>query len=177
MLMSIVPPLSSVCLAGQLHVSNMLHAEIHSQCIVLQVLRKGAGLQQSIRRSQSSYYQQVLWATKQGGLQSFSAVYAVSNGTGDSCQVGAPVASSLDCLSHPREYSSHCSALPMCTTEQLAVLLSIAFQVTLHCQLLCETAVDVGCRVPETESIFFNLPNLHFLPCTPVTSKVSASVV
>lgn len=28
------------------------------------------------------------------------------------------------------------------------------------------------CRVSSVESIFFNLPNLHFIPCTPVTSKV-----
>ncbi len=27
-------------------------------------------------------------------------------------------------------------------------------------------------RVPEVESIFFNLPNLHFLPCPVVASKV-----
>jgi hypothetical protein len=26
--------------------------------------------------------------------------------------------------------------------------------------------------VSAVESIFFNLPNIHFLPCTPVTSKV-----
>lgn len=32
-------------------------------------------------------------------------------------------------------------------------------------------------RVPEVESMFFNLPNLHFLPCTPVTSKVSPRVI
>jgi len=29
-----------------------------------------------------------------------------------------------------------------------------------------------GHRVPEVESIFFNLPNLHFLPCPVVASKV-----
>ncbi len=65
----------------------------------------------------------------------------------------------------------------MCATEQQSELLSSACLVVLHCHLLCEKAIDVGCRVPETESIFFNLPNLHFLPCAPVTSKVSASVV
>jgi urate oxidase len=30
--------------------------------------------------------------------------------------------------------------------------------------------------VPEVSSIFFNLPNLHFLPCTPVTSKFEHDV-
>ena len=60
---------------------------------------------------------------------------------------------------------------------QHSELLLSAFLVMLHCQWLSATAFKSGCRVPETESIFFNLPNLHFLPCTPVTSKVSASVV
>ena len=46
--LTIVTPLSSVCMAGQLHVSEMLHAEVKSQRILFQVLRKGAGLQQSI---------------------------------------------------------------------------------------------------------------------------------
>ena len=27
-------------------------------------------------------------------------------------------------------------------------------------------------RVPEVESVYLNMPNLHFLPCNPVTSKV-----
>ena len=31
---------------------------------------------------------------------------------------------------------------------------------------------ESDCRVPEVESIFFNLPNLHFLPCPVVASKV-----
>ncbi|KAK9868909.1 hypothetical protein WJX84_002359 [Apatococcus fuscideae] len=30
--------------------------------------------------------------------------------------------------------------------------------------------------VPEVESIYLNLPNLHFLPCTPVTSKFENDV-
>ena len=41
-------PSVSVCMAGQLHVSEMLHAEMKSQRALFQVLRKGAGLQQSI---------------------------------------------------------------------------------------------------------------------------------
>ncbi|DBA99581.1 TPA: hypothetical protein ACH3X3_012157 [Trebouxia sp. C0006] len=36
---------------------------------------------------------------------------------------------------------------------------------------LYQMALEILAKVPETESIFFNLPNLHFLPCTPVTSK------
>ncbi len=35
-------------MAGQLHVSKLLHAEMQTQRVLLQVLRKGAGLQQSI---------------------------------------------------------------------------------------------------------------------------------
>lgn len=34
--------------------------------------------------------------------------------------------------------------------------------------------VPGGYRVPQVESIFLNMPNLHFLPCNPVTSKVCA---
>jgi len=51
MLLTIVIPSVSVCFSlhgGQLHVSEMLHAEMKSQRVLLQVLRKGAGLQQSI---------------------------------------------------------------------------------------------------------------------------------
>ncbi|KAL0019218.1 hypothetical protein WJX77_010006 [Trebouxia sp. C0004] len=36
---------------------------------------------------------------------------------------------------------------------------------------LYQMALEILAKVPETESIFFNLPNLHFLPCAPVTSK------
>lgn len=31
-------------------------------------------------------------------------------------------------------------------------------------------------RVPEIESVFLNMPNLHFLPCTPITSKFDNDV-
>lgn len=31
-------------------------------------------------------------------------------------------------------------------------------------------------KVPQVDSIFFNLPNLHFLPCNPVTSKFEDDV-
>jgi len=41
---------------------------------------------------------------------------------------------------------------------------------------LMEMGKAVISRVPEVESIFFNLPNLHFLPCTPVTSKFENDV-
>ena len=41
-------PSVSVCMAGQLHLSKLLPAEMKSQHVLLQVLRKGAGLQQSI---------------------------------------------------------------------------------------------------------------------------------
>ena len=27
-------------------------------------------------------------------------------------------------------------------------------------------------RVPQADSVFLNMPNLHFLPCSPVTSQV-----
>ena len=35
----------------------------------------------------------------------------------------------------------------------------------------CKTQ-DGPCRVSAVDSIFLNMPNLHFLPCNPVTSKV-----
>ncbi|KAG1653205.1 hypothetical protein FOA52_006730, partial [Chlamydomonas sp. UWO 241] len=31
-------------------------------------------------------------------------------------------------------------------------------------------------RVPQIESVFFNCPNIHFLPCNPVTSKFNNDV-
>jgi len=31
-------------------------------------------------------------------------------------------------------------------------------------------------KVPEIDSIFLNMPNIHFLPCTPVTSKFEDDV-
>ena len=34
-----------------------------------------------------------------------------------------------------------------------------------------------ACRVPAIDSIFFNLPNLHFIPCPVVASKVRLHVV
>jgi urate oxidase len=30
--------------------------------------------------------------------------------------------------------------------------------------------------VPEVDSVFLNMPNLHFLPCTPVTSTFDNDV-
>jgi len=41
---------------------------------------------------------------------------------------------------------------------------------------LMEMAKAAIAKVPEVESMFFNLPNLHFLPCTPVTSKFENDV-
>jgi urate oxidase len=32
------------------------------------------------------------------------------------------------------------------------------------------------CRVPEVSSVFLNLPNLHFLPCSPVGSTFEQDV-
>lgn len=32
------------------------------------------------------------------------------------------------------------------------------------------------CRVPEIESVFMNMPNLHFLPCNPMTSSFENDV-
>lgn len=32
------------------------------------------------------------------------------------------------------------------------------------------------CRVPQIESVFLNMPNLHFLPCAPVTSSFDNDV-
>lgn len=32
------------------------------------------------------------------------------------------------------------------------------------------------CSVPEVESVFLNMPNLHFIPCTPVTSTFDHDV-
>lgn len=32
------------------------------------------------------------------------------------------------------------------------------------------------CRIPEIKSVFLNMPNLHFLPCNPVTSKFEDDV-
>ena len=40
----------------------------------------------------------------------------------------------------------------------------------------CASAACGRRRVSAVESIFFNLPNIHFLPCTPVTSKVRLCV-
>jgi hypothetical protein len=32
------------------------------------------------------------------------------------------------------------------------------------------------CRVPQIGSVFLNMPNLHFIPCNPVTSKFENDV-
>ncbi|KAL3140044.1 hypothetical protein ABBQ38_004324 [Trebouxia sp. C0009 RCD-2024] len=36
---------------------------------------------------------------------------------------------------------------------------------------LYQMALEMFAKVPEMDSVFFNLPNLHFLPLSPVTSK------
>jgi urate oxidase len=41
---------------------------------------------------------------------------------------------------------------------------------------LMEMGKAVLAKVSSVESIFFNLPNIHFLPCTPVTSKFENDV-
>jgi urate oxidase len=41
---------------------------------------------------------------------------------------------------------------------------------------LMEMGKAVLAKVSAVESIFFNLPNIHFLPCTPVTSKFENDV-
>jgi urate oxidase len=41
---------------------------------------------------------------------------------------------------------------------------------------LMEMAKEIIATVPEVESIFFNLPNLHFLPCPVVASKFEDDV-
>ena len=38
--------------------------------------------------------------------------------------------------------------------------------------LLGGKAFDGPCRVSAVDSVFLNMPNLHFLPCNAVTSKV-----
>ena len=48
----------------------------------------------------------------------------------------------------------------------------VAHEPAATCRTVRNLRSSAWCRVPEVESIFFNLPNLHFLPCTPVTSKV-----
>lgn len=39
-----------------------------------------------------------------------------------------------------------------------------------------EMGVAVLARVPQIESIYFNCPNIHFIPCTPVTSTFNNDV-
>ena len=39
-------------------------------------------------------------------------------------------------------------------------------------KLMMSKMVLLCCRVPQVESVYLNMPNLHFLPCNPVTSKV-----
>lgn len=40
---------------------------------------------------------------------------------------------------------------------------------TPHCFLVC-------CSVPEVDSVFFNMPNLHFNPVAPVTSSFNHDI-
>ena len=55
--------------------------------------------------------------------------------------------------------------------------MSCSWLPAMHTPLACSTDLSFPCSVKEVESIFFNLPNLHFLPCKPVTSKVSLTNV
>lgn len=53
------------------------------------------------------------------------------------------------------------------------------FNFRLHSHVSNIVTVYAGCRicrVAEVESVYLNMPNLHFLPCAPVTSRFDDDV-
>ena len=78
------------------------------------------------------------------------------------------------------------SAMKLNKVTCAAMSFTADYTIPQHCSIECKSIefLQLGlwllamtaaapCRVPEIESVFFNLPNLHFLPLNPVTSKVS----
>jgi urate oxidase len=68
--------------------------------------------------------------------------------------------------------------LLLLVTQQSIEQVKHAPVVALTCALACALTqafpvlpAPTTCSVPEVESVYLNMPNLHFLPCAPVTSQ------